>query len=57
MPNKPNYETSTHFGTSGSTRLPRQPPSDIVEKQDRSHSEADFLRDLNKATQEKPQSS
>ncbi len=31
-------------------RIPRQPPADVVERQDPAHTEADFLRDLEKAS-------
>jgi hypothetical protein len=54
---KPNYETSTSFGTTTETSRPREPQSDVAEKQDKEHSEADFLRDLDKATQQKPAAS
>lgn len=57
MPIKPNYETSKSFGTTTETSRPREPGGDVVERQDKSHSEADFLRDLDQATQQKPAAS
>ena len=38
-------------------RAVKPPSSDVAKKQDSAHSEADFARDLDKATRQKPSAS
>jgi hypothetical protein len=51
------YETEVSFGTAATTEAPSPPGSEVIQKQDPGHTEADFLRDLGKATQRKPAAS
>lgn len=51
---EPAYETELRFGAAGTTQLPTPPSYEVAQKQDASHSNSDFLRNLNKATRRKP---